>query len=114
MSEIDKKATSPLVDLMSGAPPSGSNQLSAHPLTQQHSRSAQEIDLLTGSSSSQQNQTKPDAVKQDLFMFGDQPQQQQQQMPKLGSNDIMSLYNNAPVQSQYSAYTGTPVSEYLF
>ena len=44
-------------------------------------------------------------------MFGEQQQQQQQQMPKLGANDIMSLYNTAPAQSQYSAYTGNPVSE---
>lgn len=112
MSEIDKKATSPLVDLMSDAPPGGSNLLSTHQLTQQHSRSAQDIDLLTGSSGSQRNQTQPNANKQDLFMFDNQQQQQQQQQtPKLGANDIMSLYNNAPAQSQYSAYTGSPVSK---
>ena len=115
MPEIDKKASSQLVDLMSDAQPSGSNLLSTHQLTQQHSRSAQDIDLLTGSStSSQQNQPQPPAVKQDLFSFGDQQQQQQQpsqqQAPKLGANDIMSLYNTAPAQSQYSAYTGAPVS----
>lgn len=116
MPEIDKKAGSPLVDLMSDAQPSGSNLLSTHQLTQQHSRSAQDIDLLTGSSGSQQNQTRPVEVKQDLFSFGDQQQQQQQQqqqMPKLGANAIMSLYNNAPAQSQYSAYTGAPVSLHI-
>ena len=113
MPEIDKKASSQLVDLMSDAQPSGSNLLSTHQSTQQHSRSAQDIDLLTGSTSSQQNQTQPPAVKQDLFSFDNQQQQQQpsqQQAPKLGANDIMSLYNTAPAQSQYSAYTGNPVS----
>ena len=113
MPDIDKKAAPPIVDLMSDAQPSGSNLLSTtHQLTQQHSRSAQDIDLLTGSSTVQQNQTQPTEVKQDLFSFTDQQQQQQQpqQIPKLGANDIMSLYNNTPVQSQYSAYTGNPVS----
>ena len=115
MSEIDKKATtSPLLDLTSNTQPTTSH-LSTHQLTQQHSRSAQDIDLLTGSHDVQQNQAQPPpGVKQDLFTFDSQqqPQQQQQQpqMPKLGANDIMSLYNKAPVQSQYSAYTGTPVS----
>ena len=118
MPEIDKKASSQLVDLMSDAQPRGSNLLSTHQLTQHHSRSAQDIDLLTGATTTQQNQTQPPAVKQDLFSFGSEQQQQQQQQPqqqapKLAANDIMSLYNNAPAQSQYSAYTGNPVSRYI-
>ena len=113
MPEIEKKATSPIVDLLTDTPADNTNLLSTHQLTQQYSRSAQDIDLLTGSGGGQQNQTQPE-IKQDLFSFGQQQQQQQQpqqqQAPRLGSNDIMSLYNNAPAQSQYSAYTGAPVS----
>ncbi|XP_065891123.1 stromal membrane-associated protein 1-like [Dysidea avara] len=108
MSEIDKKATSPLVDMSSGASSTGSH-LSPHQSTQQqHSRSSQHIDLLTGSSQQSQQQQPQAEVKQDLFMFAEE---QRQPGPKLGANDIMSLYNSAPVQSQqYSAYTGNPVN----
>ena len=110
MSEIDKKATSPLIDTSSGASASTGSHLSPHQSAQQqHSRSTQHIDFLTGSG----NQSQQQAQQQDLFMFAEEQRQPATQGSKLGANDIMSLYNNTPVQSQqYSAYTGNPVSHY--
>ena len=56
-------------------------------------------------------QTQPYVVKQDLFSFSDQQQQQLQHKPKLSTDDIMSLYN-VPAQPQYSSYTANPFSTY--
>ena len=56
-------------------------------------------------------QTQPYVVKQDLFSFSDQQQQQLQHKPNLSTDDIMSLYN-VPAQPQYSSYTANPFSTY--
>jgi len=112
MSEIDKKATSPLIDMSSGASSTGSHLSPHQSAQQQHSRSTQHIDLLTGSTAATDKQTQQETQK-DLFMFAEEQRKPTAQGPKLGANDIMSLYNNAPVQSQqYSAFTGNPVSAY--
>ena len=55
-------------------------------------------------------QTQPNPVKQDLFSFSDEKQEQhQQQLQNIPTNDIMSLYN-MPAQSQYSSYTASPLN----
>ena len=56
-------------------------------------------------------QTQPYVVKQDVFSFSDQQQQQLQHKPNFSTDDIMSLYN-VPAQPQYSSYTANPFSTY--
>ena len=59
-------------------------------------------------------QTQPYVVKHELFSFSNQQQQhhhQLQHIPKLSTDDIMSLYN-VPAQPQYPSHTTNPFNTY--